>query len=44
MKQYYENAEMRKAHGQAGRERVVNHFSNDVVIKAWLDFYKEMLF
>ena len=43
MKQYYDNAELRKAHGQAGRERVENHFSNDVVSKAWVEFYKEML-
>lgn len=43
MKQYYEHPEMRKAHGEAGRKRVVEHFSNDVVSKAWLDIYKEML-
>ena len=43
MKQYYEDAELRKAHGKAGRERVENHFSNDVVSKAWVEFYKEML-
>ena len=43
MKQYYEDAELRKDHGQAGRERVEKHFSNDVVSKAWGDFYKEML-
>lgn len=43
MKQYYEDVDMRKVHGQAGRERVEQHFSNDVVSKAWGDFYKEML-
>jgi Glycosyltransferase len=43
MKAYYENAEMRKAHGEAGRKRVVEHFSNDVVSQAWVDFYKEIL-
>lgn len=43
MKRYYDDAEMRKAHGEAGRKRVVEHFSNEVVSKAWLDIYKEML-
>lgn len=43
MKQYYEDEELRKAHGQAGHERVVKHFSNDVVSKAWVDIYMEML-
>lgn len=43
MKQYYADAEMRKAHGEAGRKRVVEHFSNEVVSKAWLEIYKEML-
>lgn len=43
MKQYYDDAEMRKAHGEAGRKRVVEHFSNEVVSKAWLNIYKEML-
>lgn len=43
MKQYYEDAELRMAHGQAGRKRVEDHFSNDVVSKAWVEFYKEML-
>lgn len=43
MKQYYDDADMRKAHGEAGRKRVVVHFSNEVVSQAWLDIYKEML-
>lgn len=43
MKQYYDDAELRMSHGQAGRERVETHFSNDVVGKAWLDIYLEML-
>lgn len=43
MKQYYYYDDMRKAHGEAGRKRVVEHFSNDVVSQAWLDIYKEML-
>lgn len=43
MKLYYDNADMRRQHGEAGRKRVVEHFSNDVVSQAWLDIYKEML-
>lgn len=43
MKQYYDNADMRKAHGEAGRKRVVEHFSNEVVSQAWLAVYKEIL-
>ena len=43
MKQYYDDADMRKAHGEAGRKRVVEHFSNEVVSKAWLEIYREML-
>lgn len=43
MRQYYDDAEMRKAHGKEGRKRVVEHFSNEVVSKAWLDIYREML-
>lgn len=43
MKQYYEDSELRKTHGEAGRRRVEDHFSNDVVSKAWVEFYKEML-
>jgi len=43
MKNYYDNAEMRKAHGLAGRKRVEEHFSNDRVSGAWLEIYKEML-
>lgn len=43
MKQYYDDANMRKGHGEAGRKRVVEHFSNEVVSKAWLEIYKEML-
>lgn len=43
MKNYYEDAELRKQHGTAGRKRVVEHFSNDVVSKAWLEIYREML-
>lgn len=43
MRLYYEDANMRKAHGKAGRERVVKHFNNEVVSQAWLDIYKQML-
>lgn len=43
MKQYYEDAALRKSHGQAGRERVEKHFSNDMVSKAWVEFYNKML-
>ena len=43
MKQYYENPNMRKLHGEAGRKRVEEHFNNDVVSQAWLDIYRDML-
>ena len=43
MKEYYADANMRKGQGEAGRKRVVEHFSNEVVSKAWLEIYKEML-
>lgn len=43
MKQYYDSPELRKVHGEAGRKRVVEHFSYDIVSQAWLDIYKEML-
>lgn len=43
MKIYYNNPEMRKTHGEAGRKRVEDKFDNAVVCKAWVDFYKEIL-
>ena len=43
MRQYYINPELRKIHGAAGRKRVEEHFSNEVVSGAWLEIYKEML-
>ncbi len=43
MKTYNDNAYLRKKHGLAGRKRVEEHFSNEVVSKAWLEIYKEML-
>lgn len=43
MKQYYEDADLRKAHGVAGRKRVEEHFNNDIVSKSWVEFYKSIL-
>ena len=43
MKKYYENPDMRKLHGQAGHERVVELFDSKLVSKAWLEFYHELL-
>lgn len=43
MKIYYNNPEMRKTHGEAGRKRVEDSFDNAVVCKAWVDFYREIL-
>lgn len=43
MKKYYDNPELRRAHGEAGRRRVEEKFDNNVVSAAWVDFYKRML-
>lgn len=43
MKQYYDNPDMRIAHGKAGRERVLKFFNNDVVSGAWMEIYKRLL-
>lgn len=43
MKTYYENPDMRKQHGKAGRKRVVERFNNERVSQAWLDTYEDML-
>lgn len=43
MKQYYDNPDMRIAHGKAGRERVLKFFNNDVVSGAWMDIYNRLL-
>lgn len=43
MKLYYENAEMRKKHGIAGRKRVEELFKNEYVSQAWMELYEEML-
>lgn len=43
MKEYYENPEMRKQHGEAGRKRVVEQFDNAIVSKAWVNYYHNLL-
>ena len=43
MKQYYHDADLRKAHGEAGRKRVEETFDNKLVTQAWMEFYEEML-
>ncbi len=43
MKKYYYDADMRRAHGLAGRKRVEDSFDNAIVSQAWLDFYKKIL-
>ena len=43
MKLYYDSADLRELHGAAGRKRVETLFDNDVVSRAWLDFYSDIL-
>lgn len=43
MKTYYQDAELRKAHGAAGRKRVEEVFDNKFVTRAWVEFYQQML-
>lgn len=43
MKMYYNNPEMRKQHGLAGRKRVEESFTNSKVSEAWMNFYHELL-
>lgn len=43
MKKYYENPEMRLAHGKAGHERVIRLFDSRRVSRAWGKYYKELL-
>ena len=43
MKKYYNNPELRRTHGEAGRKRVEEMFDNSIVSAAWVDFYKKML-
>ena len=43
MKYYYDNPEIRRQHGFNGRKRVEEKFDNNVVTKAWVEFYHKML-
>lgn len=43
MKAYYEDPDMRKIHGIAGRRRVEELFDNNVVTAAWVEYYKELV-
>ena len=43
MKVYANDADLRKAHGKAGRERVFKLFDCHLVSKAWLEYYKELM-
>lgn len=43
MKQYYNDTDLRKRHGKAGRKRVEEKFNNERVSQAWLDIYKDIL-
>lgn len=43
MKQYYNDANLRKMHGENGRKRVELVFDNKFVTQAWSDFYREIL-
>ena len=43
MKTYYHDADLRKAHGAAGRKRVEETFDNKLVSQAWVEFYEELL-
>src|SRR6056297_1833414 len=40
---YLEDPELRRRHGQAGRDRAVAFFHNDKVWQAWAEFYEEEL-
>ena len=40
---YLEHPELGRLHGQAGRSRVAAHFNWDVIIKRWLNLYRETL-
>lgn len=42
MKKLYDNAEMRKQFGIAGRKRVENRFDSKIVSQAWADFYNDL--
>lgn len=43
MKTYYDNPNMRKQHGLAGRKRVEESFVGSKVSEAWVEFYHELL-
>ena len=43
MKHYYEHPELRKKHGEAGRQRVFDLFDSNVVTEAWVEYYKDIL-
>lgn len=43
MKVYYDNPEMRRQHGLAGRKRVEESFVGSKVSEAWVDFYHKLL-
>ena len=43
MKTLAEDKEMRTRMGEAGRKRVLEKFAGDVVVKHWIDFYRDLL-
>ncbi|MDE7381407.1 MAG: glycosyltransferase family 4 protein [Muribaculaceae bacterium] len=43
MEEFYQNPEMRKRMGEKGRERVINLFAGDKILKAWSEFYDNIL-
>ncbi|MBQ0073374.1 MAG: glycosyltransferase family 4 protein [Prevotella sp.] len=43
MKKYYNDPELRKEHGLAGRKRVEESFVGSKVSEAWVDFYHKLL-
>ncbi|MDH8700768.1 glycosyltransferase involved in cell wall biosynthesis [Dysgonomonadaceae bacterium PH5-43] len=40
---YYNDSDMRKKHGVAGRKRVEEKFNNNLVTAAWLEYYNQIL-
>lgn len=43
MKKYYDNPGLRKRHGHAGRKRIEEKFSNDMVTAAWVEYYRNIV-
>ena len=43
MKKYYDSPDLRKHHGRAGRKRIEEKFSNDMVTAAWVDYYRKIV-